>query len=100
MKAVNYILARNPQFGTAVQPEPGRSFDGTREVLPGLNGLSGEHFEAIFEGFEMRSLQRHPVPLPLPVVGFRITKAIAHSRLPVQVRDAVTYSVACILRKP
>ena len=100
VKAVNYILARNPQFGTAVQPEPGRSFDGSREVLPGLNGLSGEHFETIFKGVEMLSLQRHPVPLPLPVVGFRITKAIAHSRLPVQVRDAVTYSVACILRKP
>lgn len=49
--------------------------------------------------FEMLNLQRYPVPLPFPRGGYRISKAIADSRLPVQVRDAVTYSVACVLRK-
>jgi hypothetical protein len=106
VRAVNYVLARNPQFGTALQPEPGRSFDGSREVLPGLNGLSGEHFDTIFQGFEVLGLKRHPVPVPLPHIGplprvaLRISGAIADSRLPVQIRDAVTYTVACVLRKP
>ena len=106
VRAVNYVLARNPQFGTALQPEPGRSFDGSREVLPSLNGLSGEHFDTIFQGFEVVRLKRHPVPVPLPHIGplprvaLRISGAIADSRLPVQIRDAVTYTVACVLRKP
>ena len=97
VRAVNYVLARNPQFGIALQPEPGQSFDGSREVLPTLNGLSGEHFETIFDGFETLSLQRHVMSR----FGLgRIMATIAHSRLPVQLRDAVTSSVSCMLRKP
>ena len=71
-----------------------------------MNGLSGEHFDAVFQDFEILSLKRHPIPVPLPYVGplpriaLRISGAIADSRLPVQIRDAVTYTVACILRKP
>ena len=99
VRAVNYVLARNPQFGTALQPEPGRSFDGSREVLPGLNGLSGEHFDTIFQGFEVLSLKRRIFLSSRVGLGW-ITTTLAHPSFPHQLRDAVTSSVSCILRKP
>ena len=99
VKGVNAILARNPQFGMALQPEPGRSFDGAREVLPTLNGLSGEHLETIFDGFEVVRLKRHPITTSWRVINFG-TRGIVNSRLPVQVRDGFTSSVSCALRKP
>jgi SAM-dependent methyltransferase len=91
--AVNAVLKANPQFGTALQPEPRRSFDGSREVLPGLNGLSGIHLESLFASFEMLSLRRI-------ALGPRGMGLIVRSRLPVQLRDLVTATVACVLRKP
>ena len=93
VRAVNRVLEMNPQFGTARQPEPRRSFDGSRDVLPGLNGLSGVHLNRLFESFETVSL-RHIA------IGPRGMGLIANSRLPVQLRDLVTGTVACILRKP
>lgn len=94
VKAVNYVLERNPQFGTALQPEPRLSFDGAREVLPSLNGLSGVHLASLFKGFETLRLHRH-------AVGARFGLGrIANSSLPMPLRDAVTGSVSCILRKP
>jgi SAM-dependent methyltransferase len=99
VRAVNYVLARNPQFGTALQPEPGRSFDGSREVLPSLNGLSGEHFDTIFQGFEVLSLKRRIFLSSRVGLGW-ITTTLAYPSFPHQLRDAVTSSVSCILRKP
>jgi len=93
VRAVNSLLEANPQFGTAPQPEPRRSFDGAREVLPGLNGLSGVHLRGLFAGFETLSL-RHIA------IGPRGMGLVANSRLPVQLRDLVTGTVACVLRKP
>jgi ubiquinone/menaquinone biosynthesis C-methylase UbiE len=93
VRVVNDVLETNPQFGTAVQPEPRRSFDSSREVLPGLNGLSGVHLESLFASFEKVSL-RHIA------LGPRGMGLIANSRLPVQLRDLVTATVACVLRKP
>ena len=93
VRAVNDVLETNPQFGTSMQPEPRRSFDGSREVLPGLNGLSGIHLDNLFASFERLSMRRI-------AIGPRGMGLIARSRLPVQLRDLVTGTVACILRKP
>jgi hypothetical protein len=93
VRAVNDVLEANPQFGTAMQPEPGRSFDGSRDVLPGLNGLSGIHLETLFASFETIGMRRI-------AIGPRGMGLIARSRLPVQLRDLVTGTVAYILRKP
>jgi SAM-dependent methyltransferase len=97
VQAVNSILVESPRYGTAPQPEPRLAFDGSQEVLPSLNGLSGRHLDQLFEGFETISLQRHV--LFARKLGW-ITKTIARSGLPFAVRDAVTASVSCILRKP
>ena len=93
VSVVNAVLKANPQFGTALQPEPRLSFDGSREVLPGLNGLSGIHLESLFASFETLSLRRI-------ALGPRGMGLIVRSRLPVQLRDLVTATVACVLRKP
>ena len=91
--AVNDVLATNPRFGTALQPEPRRSFDGKRDVLPGLNGLSGIHLPTLFGAFETVSMRR--IGLGLRGLGF-----LANSRLPVGLRDMITGTVVCIYRKP
>jgi ubiquinone/menaquinone biosynthesis C-methylase UbiE len=93
VRAVNDVLKNNPQFGTAPQPEPCRSFDGVRDVLPSLNGLSGVHLATLFDSFETVSMRR--IGLGLRGLGF-----LANSRLPVRIRDMVTGTVVCIHRKP
>ena len=93
VRVVNDLLETDPRFGTAIQPEPRRSFDSVREVLPGLNGLSGVHLDGLFAGFERISVRRI-------AIGPRGMGLIVRSRLPVQLRDLVTGTVACILRKP
>ena len=93
VRAVNEVLKDNPQFGTAAQPEPRRSFDGRRDVLPSLNGLSGVHLDTVFDGFETVGLRR--IGLGLRGLGF-----VANSRLPMTLRDMVTGTVVCVLRKP
>ncbi len=93
VQAVNSILELDERYGTAKQPPPGRSFDGTRDVLPGLNGLSGEHLKALFSGFEVINVRRI-------ALGPRGTGLIARSPLPVRIRDCVTATIACVLRKP
>jgi endonuclease YncB( thermonuclease family)/ubiquinone/menaquinone biosynthesis C-methylase UbiE len=100
VKAVNSILAENPAFAMPLQPEPCRSFDGQRYVLPKLNGLSGWHLKALFKRFEIINLERLPLYWLGPGRG-RITDAITRSTfVPTVLRDAATSSVACILRKP
>jgi SAM-dependent methyltransferase len=93
VRAVNDLLAADPSFGTARQPAPRRSFDGARDVLPGLNGLSGRHLARLFEGFERTSVRRI-------ALGPRGMGLVVRSGLPSGVRDLVTATVACILRKP
>jgi len=93
VRAVNDVLATDARFGTARQPEPRRSFDGAREVLPGLNGLSGIHLLTLFEAFETVSIRR--IGLGLRGLGF-----LANSRLPLGFRDMITGTVVCVLRKP
>jgi len=93
VRAVNSVLQEDPSFGTARQPEPGRSFDGVREVLPGLNGLSGVHLKTLFQGFEQVGMRR--IGLGLRGLGF-----LANSRLPMTLRDMVTGTVVCIVRRP
>jgi SAM-dependent methyltransferase len=92
VRAVNDVLAANPRFGTARQPEPRRSFDGARDVLPGLNGLSGVHLASLFRAFETVSMRR--IGLGLRGLGF-----LANSRLPLGFRDMITGTVVCIYRK-
>jgi SAM-dependent methyltransferase len=93
VRAVNQVLKDNPQFGPAAQPDPRRSFDGRREVLQSLNGLSGVHLDTVFDGFQTVSLRR--IGLGLRGLGF-----LANSRLPMTLRDMVTGTVVCVLRKP
>ena len=95
VEAVNDVLAENPKFGTARQPEPRRSFDSAREVLPGLNGLSGRHLESLFANFEPISFRR----IPLGPRGFGLGKVV-NSPLPIQLRDLITGTIACAYRKP
>ena len=93
VQAVNRVLNDNPRFGTAAQPEPRRSFDGRRDVLPSLNGLSGIHLGTLFDGFETLSLRRIGL-------GLRGLGLVANSRLPMTIRDMVTGTVVCVLRRP
>jgi hypothetical protein len=62
-------------------------------VLPSLNGLSGVHLDTVFDGFQTVSLRR--IGLGLRGLGF-----LANSRLPMTLRDMVTGTVVCVLRKP
>jgi ubiquinone/menaquinone biosynthesis C-methylase UbiE len=94
VKGVNSVLAENAQFGTAQQPEPRLSFDGAREVLPHLNGLSGVHLESLFKKFEVISTKRGTL------WGGRYAKIPDDTRYPIYVRDAFTAYFACVLRKP
>lgn len=96
--AVNSILM-DQGLHNSLQPEPRRSFDGVRNVLPNLNGLSGWHLPNLFRHFEVISLERHALHWCEPDRG-RIAKAIARSSLPAIVKDAATSSMACVLRKP
>jgi SAM-dependent methyltransferase len=98
VRAVNSIRT-DQGLGDLPQPGPRRSFDGTREVLPELNGLSSWHLSDVFHQFEAISVERHPLHWWEPGRG-RIAKAVAHSSLPDIIKDAATGSMACILRKP
>ena len=91
--AANDVLRTHPGFGTSQQPMPRRSFDGRRDVLPGLNGLSGAHLRTLFSQFDVVNIRR--VGLGLRGLGF-----VANSGLPVLVRDLVTATVVCVIRKP
>jgi len=93
VQAVNGLLEETGDFGTAKQPAPRRSFDGARDVLPGLNGLSGEHLPALLSCFEVISLRRI-------ALGPRGMGMFVRSRLPVWLRDCATATIACVLRKP
>jgi SAM-dependent methyltransferase len=102
VSAVNSIL-RNDQgmmrFGTPEQPAPRKSFDNRRLVLPLLNGLSTCHLSDLFARFSILGIKRHMVLRSRP--GFRvITATLAAGWAPMWLRDAVTDSLSCVLRKP
>lgn len=100
VRAVNSILAEEPRFGTNQQPEPQLSFDGRREVLPLLNGLSGRHLRELFAAFRVESLRRHALLRRHSIVGpITIFLTGRHAPLPL-LRDALTSTVACVLVKP
>jgi 2-polyprenyl-3-methyl-5-hydroxy-6-metoxy-1,4-benzoquinol methylase len=102
VSAVNSILSEDPdftRFGTRRQPAPGMSFDNRRRVLPMLNGLTGSHLPSLFRKFSILKVDRHAVLRSKP--GLRvITNALSGSWSPMLLRDAVTDSVSCVLRKP
>lgn len=102
VQAVNSILAGDTdmaRFGTREQPSPVRGFDGRRYVLPNLNGLSGSHLKALFSSFSVVDIRRHVVLRSKPRLR-KITSALAQPWAPMWLRDALTDSVSCVLRKP
>jgi SAM-dependent methyltransferase len=98
VRAVNSILAQNPQYGVPQQPKPHWSFDAAREVLPQLNGLGGRHLGRLFAGFRVETLHRHALFGTRPAVR-RVTGFLTGSFAPLTLRDAFTTSVACVLVK-
>jgi len=71
IEAVNSILLQDNdmrRFGTSLQPAPQTSFDGLRAVLPTLNGLGGNRFLQLLEGFAGR-----PRTLESQMVGMEDT---------------------------
>lgn len=102
VSAVNSILDEDPEmtrYGTRRQPTPRMSFDGRRQVLPLLNGLGGSHLAELFQEFTVLQIDRHAVLRSKP--GFRaLTRALALAPWPMRLRDAVTDSISCVLRKP
>jgi SAM-dependent methyltransferase len=99
--AVNRIVgteAGKQRFGTPVQPQPRLSYDGSRRVLPTLNGLTGDGFQQMLEGFEPEVMYFRPLLSRRPILGAPLRllmKAGARGLL----RDAFTANVACVLRK-
>jgi 2-polyprenyl-3-methyl-5-hydroxy-6-metoxy-1,4-benzoquinol methylase len=102
VRSVNAVLLEDEdmrRFGTRPQPYPALSFDGRRRVLPMLNGLSGRHLTQLFAKFADVQIRRHVVLRSKR--GFRvITEWLSGRGSPNWLRDAVTDSVSCVLRKP
>ena len=101
VRAVNELLEgeRGSRFGTSLQPEPALAFDGTRCVLPSLNGLGGEHLDELFRNFKVVQSHRHGW-IRRRAPRSALMKGVSALRLPVRILDAVTSSVSCILTKP
>ena len=98
VRAANGILAKHTEFGVPEQPTPKRCFDGSRKVLPGLNGLSGRHLGALFTDFRVLQRRRHVLLRRRPLVGNAITHFAQHA--PSWLADAVTSNISCVLLKP
>lgn len=99
VRATNSILVEDDTFGTKVQPDPQPSFDGKRPVLPGLNGLSGEHLSDLFNGFEIVRMQRHALGRRRAGIG-AVMRLLARVPAPSLLTDGVTAAISCVLRKP
>jgi ubiquinone/menaquinone biosynthesis C-methylase UbiE len=98
VRAVNSILTEEPRFGTNQQPAPQLSFDGRREVLPLLNGLSGWHLPELFAAFHVDTIRRHALLRRRPIAR-SITAFLTGPPAPLILRDALTSSIACVLVK-
>lgn len=101
IEAVNSILHEDKdmrRFGTPSQPVPGRSFDGARLVLPMLNGLDGDGFLQLLDGFTVEVLHFRPLLARHPLLGWP-TRTLMRLGVKGRVRDSITRSIACVLRK-
>ncbi len=99
VRAVNSILTPDgKKFGTGLQPEPRLAFDGSRRVLPSLNGLHGGHLSELFRGFEIIRLHRHGW-LRRRKPRSAIMALLSNRCVPMRLRDAITSSISCILQK-
>jgi len=97
VKAVNTMLMQDSRFGKPSYTEPRIAFDGTREVLPSLNGLSGHHVGDLFRAFHIEQFKKHAL-LRRRKVGAITSWLTAH--LPHTLGDMLTASISCVLRKP
>jgi len=97
VSAVNELLRRDSKQEIEQQPQPRRSFDGARYVLPTLNGLGGEHLRELLKDFTVVRVHRHGL--------FRRHRPRSRtmrllSSLPNRPLDMITSSVSCVLEKP
>lgn len=100
VEAVNSVLEgdHGQRFGTGRQPQPSRSFDGARAVLPSLNGLGGEHLDSLFDGFSVESIHRHGwIRRRQPQSA--AMRMLSESAAPTRIKDALTSSMSCVLKK-
>jgi SAM-dependent methyltransferase len=100
--AVNTLLSIEDlakKFGTGVQPTPELSYDGTRKVLPKLNGLTGDAFLQMLSGFEIVDLRFRPIYQSRKLLGAPV-RALYAMGLSGRLRDALASNLACELRKP
>lgn len=96
--AANSIIEVDRKYGVSLQPAPERSFDGTRFVLPQLNGLGGEHLSELFQDFSVVQLHRHGLFRRRKPRG-QCMAAFSHRGVPTRLQDAVTSSVSCVIQK-
>jgi hypothetical protein len=99
--AINDLVSRHgvERWGTPAQPLPGWSFDRSRRVLPSLNGLTGRQFQQAIGNFEVELL-RFNLHYARRKWRGRIVRWLARRGASGRLRDALTSSVAAVLRKP
>lgn len=100
--AVNSILADEEgqrRFGTSAQPAPGPSYDGTRKVLPTLNGLTGNAFLEMTAAFKVNDLRFRPLLAHRPIAGAPV-RAFFSAGLSGRLRDCLVANCVCELQKP
>lgn len=97
VRAVNKILTTHTEFGMPMQPAPKRCFDGSRDVLPALNGLGSKHLPELFKNFQVRQIRRHVILRSRPIAGKVVAFFAQHA--PAWLADTVTDSVSCVLVK-
>jgi SAM-dependent methyltransferase len=99
--AVNGLLSEEgaaARFGTAQQPQPQLSYDRSRLVLPTLNGLTGDSFERMLGGFEVKLLYYRPMLAARKLIGMP-TRLLLKSGVRGRLRDAFTSNISCVLVK-
>lgn len=104
VSAINRILstAYGARFGTSIQPEPKRSYDGRMEVLPALNGVGGKEFLELARkaGFQVEQQRYVTIAerfLPRQRLLGKFNAAV-YSLHPFM-RELFNYNLTCILRK-
>ena len=110
VEAVNSILDSHEghRFGTLRQPAPKNSYDGTRKVMPSLNGLTTKRFlEQVDPFFEVEQIHQHTVfrkiaqrlGLEQSLTGGIRLMEWALKFFPQGLRDRFIFSVAVVLIK-
>lgn len=100
VEAVNRELARRPILKP--QPTPRQSWDGSRDVLPGLNGLTVEAFRAVAaRGFNVAASERHRIGHNRSGIAATVAKLIgAVAEIVPAWRDHFTGTFTAVLVKP